>query len=124
MSGKHQHLASAHIDDDLDDIKGRNVKAHLLNGALLLNLALSQFLQQDQLSLLDSQFFFQLLNDVLPFLRRTLLHTQAKSYHPHGEPQYPRNDSKNSGNKQNRVFLLSFLPKVCPCPPWRGSGHS
>lgn len=94
--------------------KGSSVSAHLLHRALLLNLALSQFLQQDQLSLLDSQFFLQLLDGVLPFLRRTLLPMQEKSHHPHSELPYPKNESKTSGNKKKTtrcfLFLFGFLP--------------
>lgn len=51
---------------------------HLLHGALLLNLALTELLQQHQLGLLESQFLFQLLDNALPFLRRTLLRTAEK----------------------------------------------
>lgn len=77
MSRK-QHTAFVNVSDYLDT-SGRNVNSHLLHSALFLNLALSEFLQQNQLSLLDSQFFFQLLDDVLSFFRRTLLHVPRKA---------------------------------------------
>lgn len=97
------------LDYIMDGLKGKgtSVSAHLLHRALLLNLALSQFLQQDQLSLLDSQFFLQLLDGVLPFLRRTLLHSQEKSHHPLSELPHPKNESKTSGNnKKTKVFSV------------------
>ena len=40
-----------------------------------LYLALSKFLQQHQLGLLQSQLLLQLLNDALPLRRAALLHT-------------------------------------------------
>ena len=48
---------------------------YLLYGALLLDLALSQLLQQDQLGLLETQLLLQLLDDALPLLRAALLDT-------------------------------------------------
>lgn len=51
-------------------------RPYLLHAALLLNLALSELLQQHQFGLLQSQLLLQLLDDALPLLRGTLLHAE------------------------------------------------
>ena len=58
----------------------RRVRVYLLYSALLLDLALSQLLQQDQLGLLETQLLLQLLDDALPLLRAALLHTTWTTY--------------------------------------------
>ena len=49
------------------------ISVYLLE-SVLLYLALSKFLQQHQLGLLQPQLLLQLLNDVLPLRRAALLH--------------------------------------------------
>lgn len=88
--------------------------SHLLHSALFLNLALSQFLQQNQLRLLDSQFFFQLLDDLLPFLRGTLLRVSRKS--PRQATQRssisPNNIAKKSSGDKKKIMCVLFTASL------------
>ena len=56
------------------------VCVYLLYCAFLLDLALSQLLQQHQLGLLQPQLLLQLFDDALPLLRAALLDTAQKKY--------------------------------------------
>lgn len=59
-------------------LKKRAKRPHLLHGALLLNLALPELLQQHQLGLLQPQLLLQLLDDALTLLGGTLLHARPE----------------------------------------------
>ena len=62
------------------------VRVYLLYSALLLDLALSQLLQQDQLGLLESQLFLELLDDALPLLGAALLDTKRTKHTSEADP--------------------------------------